>query len=144
MGAVYRAVQTELNEPVAVKFLHGAFVSDPELRVRFRREAVALARLRHPSIVSLLDFGESDAKDPFMVMELVDGEPFGRVLTTARGTLSLRRIGVIFDFLLEALDAAHSIGIVHRDIKPSNIMVLDHDRIKVLDFGLVHLPGPHT
>jgi len=141
MGTVYRASHRELGGPVAVKFLHPMFQGEPELRARFRREAVALARLRHPCSVSLLDFGEDGASEPFIVMELVRGLPFSAALASAPGGMALPRIAEIFDQLLGVLDVAHGMGIVHRDIKPSNVMLLETDHLKLLDFGLVQLPG---
>lgn len=140
MGTVYRAVHRDLGEPVAVKFLHGVFANDHELRARFRREAVALARLRHPGIVSLLDVSGAD-EEPFIVMELVRGRSLQSALEEMPGTMALPHLGSIFGPLLEVLDVAHGEGIIHRDIKPSNVMLLDGDHVKLLDFGLVHLPG---
>ncbi|OJY29100.1 MAG: hypothetical protein BGO98_42665 [Myxococcales bacterium 68-20] len=138
MGAVYRATHMELDEPVAIKFLHPVFASTPELRARFRREAVALARLRHRCIVSLLDFGEH-AGEPFMVMELMSGKPLADIIEGR--PVSIPFIAAVFDQLLEVLAVAHDAGIVHRDIKPSNVMIVGSDHVKLLDFGLVHLPG---
>ncbi len=140
MGVVYRATHRDLGEPVAVKFLHAIFASDAELRGRFRREAVALARLRHPGIVALLDVS-APGEEPFMVMELVNGVSLQKLLEDGPGAVSLPRLGDIFAPLLEVLAVAHACGIVHRDIKPSNVMLLDGDHVKLLDFGLVHLPG---
>lgn len=138
MGAIYRAIHVELDEPVAIKFLHPVFASTAELRARFRREAVALARLRHRCIVSLLDFGEHDG-EPFMVMELVAGRSLAAVIE--EGPLSLPFIASVFDQLLEVLVVASAAGIVHRDIKPSNVMIVAADHVKLLDFGLVQLPN---
>ena len=140
MGVVYRATHRDLGEPVAVKFLHAIFANDAELRGRFRREAVALARLRHPGIVALLDVS-APGEEPFMVMELVKGASLQTLLEEAPGTVPLPRLGDIFAPLLEVLAVAHACGIVHRDIKPSNVMLLDGGHVKLLDFGLVHLPG---
>ncbi|MBX3232983.1 MAG: serine/threonine protein kinase, partial [Labilithrix sp.] len=137
MGAVYRATHRELGEPVAIKFLHPMFASTAELRERFRREAVALARLRHRCIVSLLDYGE-DAGEHYMVLELVSGRPLSDVL--GDGPLSLPFVTAVFDQLLEVLEVAHEADIVHRDIKPSNVMIVGADHVKLLDFGLVQLP----
>ncbi|HSO39556.1 MAG TPA: serine/threonine-protein kinase, partial [Labilithrix sp.] len=140
MGVVYRAIHRDLGEPVAVKFLHRTLTSDPELRARFHREALALARLRHPGIVALLDVSGED-EEPFMIMELVQGLSLEKVLEDCAGNMALPRIGDIFSPLLEVLAVAHARGIVHRDIKPSNVMLLEGDHVKLLDFGLVHLPG---
>lgn len=140
MGSIYKGEQLELGEPVAIKFLHRMLVSTPELRARFKREAIALARVRHPAIVSLLDYGEDDG-DLFMVMELVKGRTLAEILES--GGASIPFIGVVFDQLLGALEVMHAEGLIHRDIKPSNVMVLSSqpEHIKLLDFGLVHLPA---
>lgn len=139
MGRVYRATHLQLGEPLAIKFLLARWTSANEIRVRFRREAVALARLRHPNLVTVLDFGEH-AGELFMVMELVRGETLSA--TMKDGPLSRLRIGPIFDQILQLLEAAHAQGITHRDLKPENVMLVASseqlDRVKVLDFGLVH------
>ncbi len=141
MGAVYRAMHLTLGELVAVKFLHDVWKWSNEHRARFRREASILSRLRHPGIVSILDFGELD-KELFMVMELVKGHPLSRVIRSEAG-LSHARIGTIFGEILGVLALAHAENVVHRDIKPENVMLLDSaegaDRIKVLDFGIAYL-----
>ncbi len=143
MGRVYRATHRELGEPVAVKFLLPLFASMPEIRARFRREAVALARLRHPGIVSIIDFGEH-GDDLYMVMELLKGVRLSEILSA--GPLPPFRLGALFDQILQVVEATHALGIVHRDLKPDNIMVLDAGdrlwRIKILDFGLVLLADP--
>lgn len=137
MGAVYRGADEALGGVVAIKFLHRMFAWDPALRARFRREAQALSRVRHPGIVSLLDFGELEG-EPYMVMEYLEGRPLSQLIEA--GPLALPFIAKIFDELLEVIDVAHAAGLVHRDIKPSNVMILPGDRIKLLDFGLVRLP----
>ena len=136
MGVVYLARHLELGEPVALKFLH-PWAESPELVARFKREAVALARLRHPGVVSLLEFGEDEGKR-FLVMEYVKGETLSAVLE--RAPLPLPTLYRVFDALLDVLEVAHAAGIVHRDLKSSNVMLLPQDRIKVLDFGLARLP----
>jgi serine/threonine-protein kinase len=139
MGAVYGGMHVGLGEPVAIKVLRRMFASTPELRERFRREAVALARLRHPAIVSVLDFGEHEG-ELFLIMELVRGRSLDALLDESP-ILAIPFVGAVFGQLLEVLDIAHAAGIVHRDLKPSNVMVMNEERIKLLDFGLVHLPG---
>ncbi len=137
MGIVYSATHLELGEPVALKFLH-AWMQTPELVARFKREAVALARLRHPGVVSLLEFGEDRDGSRFLVMELVRGETLASV--TERGAIPLPLLHRIFDEILDVLEAAHAEGIIHRDLKSSNVMVVPPEHIKVLDFGLASLP----
>jgi serine/threonine-protein kinase len=144
MGRVYRATHVELGEPIAVKFLLAHWAKAPELRARFRREAVALARLRHPNIVSVLDFGEH-GDELYMVMELVKGVALGDVLGVNEAPLPFQRVAAIIDQVLQVLEAAHGQGVIHRDLKPDNVMLLDAgdrvDRIKVLDFGLAYVEG---
>jgi hypothetical protein len=137
MGAIYRGTHLELGEPVAIKFLRRHLALDGLLRKRFRREAVALARVRHPGIVSILDFGEED-EDLFAVMELVSGKTLQAVLEESQ-RLPLVRAFPILDQLLAALEICHREGIVHRDLKPSNVMIVDYqgaECVKLIDFGL--------
>ncbi len=142
MGTVYRATHVELGEPVAVKFLRAEWARTVEYRTRFRREAVILARLRHPGIVSVLDFGELEG-ELFMVMELVKGLALVDVIHVDGIPMSPLRIGPIFDEILGVLEVAHAANVVHRDLKPENVMLLDTsdrmDRIKVLDFGIAYM-----
>lgn len=145
MGIVYRGSHLALGEPVAIKFLRPKWVERSEFRARFRREAVILARLRHPAIVSILDFGELE-NEPFMVMELISGSPFADVIQRGGVPIPWIRVGPIFDEILGVLEASHAAGIIHRDMKPENVMLLDAtdrvDRIKVLDFGIAYLDEP--
>ncbi|MBL9100049.1 MAG: serine/threonine protein kinase [Myxococcales bacterium] len=135
-GSVYRARQLSIDEPVAIKFLRSELARHSDLRARLRREAKALARLRHPNIVSVLDFDDRD-DDPYIVMELVDGATLESQLVVDGKLLSLARLGVIFDQLLGALATAHAAEVVHRDLKPDNVLLLrDGGRVKVLDFGI--------
>ncbi len=142
MGVVYRGTHVALGEPVAVKFLKAIWADRPEFRARFRREAVILARLRHPGIVSVLDFGEL-GRELYMVMELVRGTPLSEVIQVDGVPMARLRVGPVFDELLAVIEAAHDEGIVHRDLKPENVMLVSakdrHDRVKVLDFGIAYL-----
>ncbi|MBL8602956.1 MAG: serine/threonine protein kinase [Myxococcales bacterium] len=142
MGRVYRAQHLLLGEPVAVKFLLQEWSNKPELRARFRREAVVLARLRHPGIVSVIDFGELDG-ELYLVMELLRGFSLESQINAGGNLMPLFRVGAVIDQVLQVLEAAHGQGIVHRDLKPDNIMLLDAgdrtDKVKVLDFGIAAL-----
>ncbi len=139
MGRVYRATHIDLGEPVAVKFLLPEWTLRGELRARFRREAVVLARLRHPNVVSVLDYGEHEG-ELFLVMELLRGFSLESQVKAGGLTLPIDRVVHIIDQVLQVLEAAHAAGIVHRDLKPENVMLLDAgdrtDRVKVLDFGI--------
>jgi hypothetical protein len=148
MGRVYRATHLSLGEAVAVKFLlAGPGTPDAlrdELRARFRREAVVLARLRHPGIVSVIDFGEHEG-ELFLVMELLRGVGLDQHITAGDALLPLPRVVNILDQILQVLEAAHAAGVVHRDLKPENIVMLDTgdrgEKVKVLDFGIASLQG---
>jgi len=134
-GTVYRATHLAIDEPVAVKFLRAELAMHHELRARLRREAKALARLRHPNIVAVLDYDEhGDA--PYIVMELVRGVTLESQILIDGHTLPLARLAAIFDALLQGLEAAHAAAIVHRDMKPENVLLLADGGVKILDFGI--------
>ncbi len=139
-GRVYRGTHLTLGEPVAIKFLLEEFSNRPEQRARFKREAVALAKMRHPSIVAVHDYGEH-LGELYMVMELVRGTQLFDCIRDDKGALMpVERVCALVDQLLGVLEVAHALGIVHRDLKPENVMLLQtedrRDHIKVLDFGL--------
>lgn len=139
MGEVYRADDLRLGRPVALKFLPPTLKADPESRARLLNEARAASMLRSPNIAVTYDIGESDGAD-FIVMEYVDGELLSKRLTA--GPLPLREAVETGIQIADALDEAHSRGIVHRDIKSANVMRTARGLVKILDFGLAKiLPG---
>jgi formylglycine-generating enzyme required for sulfatase activity/predicted esterase len=141
MGVVFRALDTRLERPVALKLLSHEAVGDPERRWRFEREAKAASALNHPNIVTIYDIGRAplDAGEPvdFIAMECVEGTTLDVVL--ARGRLPLEVALGYATQIAGALAAAHAAGIVHRDMKPGNVMITPAGHVKVLDFGLAKL-----
>jgi serine/threonine protein kinase len=140
MGAVYRATRLNIGDEVAVKILHSN-QQDARAAERFRREAQAAARLKHPNAVVIHDFGITTEGLQYLVMELVEGEDL-RTLIKRGGAMNVTRAVEIITQVCSALDEAHSHGIVHRDIKPDNIIVKQGTgrvRVKVLDFGIAKL-----
>lgn len=138
MGAVYKARQPNLDRYVALKILLPEVGKDPAFAERFIREARALAKLNHPSIVTVYEFGEVDGLYYF-VMEYVDGANLRQTL--AAGGLTPPEALAIVPQICDALQFAHDAGIVHRDIKPENILIDKQGRVKVADFGLAKLLG---
>jgi serine/threonine protein kinase/Tfp pilus assembly protein PilF len=133
MGAVYVAEDTHLGRRVAIKF-PAVIADEHHYRARFLREARAVSMLNHPNIATIYDYGETEAGQPFIVMELVKGPTLADLLH--EHGLSLRRAVEIIEAVAEALSEAHAKGIVHRDIKPSNVVMSERGVPKVLDFGL--------
>ncbi len=132
MGEVYHATDTHLRRPVAIKILPPGATRDGESRARFRREAKAIAALRHPNICVLHDAADIDGVD-FLVMEFLEGETLEQRLR--RGPLQWGQLLRHANEIVSALAAAHAQGIVHRDLKPGNIM-LTATGARLLDFGL--------
>ena len=141
MGSVYLANQKRLNRNVAVKVLLSHLVGSSSMRSRFEREARIVARLRHPAIVTIHDFGVLPSGHAYLVMEYLDGDTLRKTINGGAQPLDtalslLRAIG-------EAVDTAHRAGIVHRDLKPENIMLCGAaPQVRVLDFGLAKMSGP--
>jgi len=132
MGVVYLAEDITLGRRVAIKFLS---TTTKEYRARFLREARAVSALSHPNIATVFDYGETAEGQPYIVMELIQGQPLNEKLRD--GSLPLPEAVRIVSFIAEALGEAHHHGVVHRDVKPSNVVITDRGLVKVLDFGLV-------
>lgn len=144
VGEVYRAEHVGLGTPYAVKVLHPSVARDNTIIERFRREAIACARLRHPNVVFVTDFGLKEGLGIYIIMEYLEGCSLTKMLGR-EGQLELTRMGRIGMQMCDALEAAHRMGIVHRDLKPDNVhvrsVVGQPDQIKVLDFGIALLSG---
>ncbi|WP_174258797.1 serine/threonine-protein kinase [Myxococcus xanthus] len=139
MGMVFRATQTSVQRPVAVKTLNPSLAAAPQFFERFRREAELASRLRHPNVITIFDFGRSPDGTCYYVMELLEGESLKETVKR-QGPMSLRRALSLVEQASQGLAHAHAEGCVHRDLKPHNIMVQQlsgQDFVKVLDFGLV-------
>ncbi len=141
MGAVYQSRQTKLDRMVALKIIRPESAADPAFAERFMREARTLARLSHPHIVAVHDFGEvhRDPEAPlyYFVMEYVDGVNLRQMMQT--GDLDTDEALAIVPQVCDALQYAHDEGIIHRDIKPENILIDRRGRVKIADFGLAKL-----
>ncbi len=141
MGAVYEAIRVdgEFDRTVAVKVMSGWALS-PAAREHFRRERQILAYLEHPGIVRLFDGGVGEDGSPYLVMECVDGESIDTYCKKHEAKPQTREL--LFRELLEAVEYAHSQGVIHRDLKPSNILVDAQGRARVVDFGTARLVAP--
>jgi len=143
MGVVYKAYDEVLKKPVAVKVLLPN--SQTDAIIRFHQEAKMIARLSHANILTVLDFGQNEAGDLYLVMDFLDGESLHERLKARGGTLPVAEALGIFLQICAGLQHAHSQGVLHRDIKPSNIMLVKEDRgaslVKIVDFGLAKVEG---
>ncbi|MFZ1945929.1 MAG: protein kinase [bacterium] len=138
MGEVYRAQDTRLGRDVAIKVLSPHLAATPEVRARFEREARTISQLNHPHICTLYDVGHQDGMD-YLVMELLEGETLAQRLE--KGALPVTEVLALGAQIAEALDRAHSAGVVHRDLKPGNVM-LTKSGAKLMDFGLARAARP--
>jgi hypothetical protein len=142
MGAVYEATDLRLHRKVAVKILTGSMFGNSEALRRFEREAQASARLHHPNIVTIHDYGLLSTEGAYLVMELVAGETLGAAIKRER-QLAPAVAADIFEQILDGLKSAHVAGVVHRDLKPENVLLSNNEngqaRVHLLDFGLAKL-----
>ena len=136
MGDVYRADDTKLGRPVAIKVLPSEMADDPTRKARFEREARAIAALKHPNIVTIYSVEEANGTH-FITMELVEGQTLSALIP--KGGFSLEQFLDFSVSLADAVSGAHDKGITHRDLKPANVMLDADGRLKVLDFGLAKL-----
>ena len=138
MGKVYLAEHVKMNRQCAVKVMNGALLNDSDSAQRFAREASNAARIIHPNVAAVFDYGETDGV-VYLVMEYVEGEPLTRLLERETALAPARAVDIAHQ-VAEALVAAHELGIVHRDLKPDNIIVAagrnGRDIAKVVDFGI--------
>jgi len=139
-GEVWRATDTILSRPVAVKLLHPRYISQNEALARFRAEARHAGGLSHENIAQVFDYGEpADGQPPYLVMELVDGPSLETVLID--GPLDGSRTTDIVAQAAAGLQAAHAAGMIHRDIKPGNLLLARGGTVKITDFGIAHTIG---
>ncbi len=143
MGEVYRAHDAELDREVAIKVLPEEVAADADRLQRFKREAKAVAKLSHSSILEIFDFGHQDDIS-FAVTELLEGESLRESLDVLEGGLPWQKARDIASSVADGLAVAHGKGVVHRDIKPGNIFLCSDGRVKILDFGLASLRGKMT
>src|SRR6185437_13998938 len=137
MAAVYVATH-KIGRREAIKILHASVARDPQLRARFEQEAHAVNRVKHPGAVEVRDIDVAEDGSPFLVMELLEGDPLASLARRPEGV----ELGALLrwvDELLDVLAAAHAQGIIHRDIKPDNLFIRNDGHLKVLDFGIARV-----
>jgi serine/threonine protein kinase len=136
---VWRATDTLLTRPVAVKLLHAGYAYQPDARARFEAEARHAGRLSHQNIARVYDYGAAGPGSSYLVMELIEGPSLDTVL--ASGPLGAARTLDIVAQVAAGLQAAHNAGLVHRDIKPANILFTPEGAVRIMDFGIAHAVG---
>lgn len=143
MSVVYLARDTGLNRQVAIKLLHEHLAKKPENRKRFRREAEAIARLRHPNILDVYDVSEESDDRSFIVMEYIPGSNL-REFIDRNGPPPPEVAALIGVQICNALSHAHKHGVIHRDLKPENVMISESGDVKLMDFGIAHVIDAET
>lgn len=136
MATVYKAHHARLDRYVAIKVMHNVFLQDETFRTRFEREARIVARLEHPNIVPIYDYSEQDG-NPYLVMKCIEGMTLKQ--RAFKTTLTLNDILLLLTPIADALDYAHRQGVLHRDMKPSNILIDEHGKPYLTDFGLARM-----
>ncbi len=144
MSVVYRARDRQLGREVAVKVLHDFLARQEDSKKRFHREAVAVAKLHHRGILEIFDYSGPEAKESFIVTELIEGQTL-RAFIEDRGVLPLAELAALIMLeLVAALRHAHTHGVVHRDLKPENVMIARDGQLKLMDFGIAQIMGGAT
>ena len=137
MGIVYKAVDSKIGRPVAIKMMTGAYAENPDLLKRFYREAQASGMLQHRNIVTIYDLGDENGS-PYMVMEFISGQSLEDMIQAHKRLTMVEKLDYMVQ-ICAGLEYAHKHGIVHRDIKPGNIMVLADGTVKIVDFGIARV-----
>jgi serine/threonine protein kinase/tetratricopeptide (TPR) repeat protein len=143
MGVVYKAHDPLLERDVALKVMLPQVAEDPEGKIRFEREARAIARMVHPHVVTVFDLGYHTDGSPFIAMELLDGEDLQHAMRQGARLSLARKIEIVLQ-VLEGLGRAHAAGIVHRDIKPANVFLTRDGNVKIMDFGVAFTKSNET
>ena len=147
MGAVYEGVQLRLNKRVAIKLMARDLAANREALARFHREAEITSHLGHPHLVTVIDFGQAESGEPYLVMEYLEGEDLDHRLRRV-GRLPIETTVHVIRQVASALNAAHDQGVVHRDLKPGNVFLVqipgEPDFVKVLDFGISKMKAART